>query len=149
MSTLLSRIIAPRSSRDSGCCILNSYLIYLLRSFFSSFSGVCVCVGCSRTWDGQFTLTLQESSVGVDELVRLDIANGDTGHDCGKCWRSVGVCGVVWIGVDGVVVHSAIASGVRRVSHTTTFRCAEFELVGCSRSRRNFLPRLPSHQSIM
>ena len=42
------------------------------------------CVGCSRTWDWEFTLTLQEGSVGVDELVRLDIANGDTGHDCGN-----------------------------------------------------------------
>lgn len=39
----------------------------------------------SRTRDGELSLTLQESSVGVDELVRLDIANGDTGHVGGIC----------------------------------------------------------------
>lgn len=39
----------------------------------------------SRTRDGELALTLQESSVGVDELVRLDIANGDTGHVGGIC----------------------------------------------------------------
>ena len=41
-------------------------------------------IRCSRTWDWQLALTLQEGGVGVDELVGGDIADGDAGHDdCG------------------------------------------------------------------
>ena len=47
-------------------------------SFFFSFSSLGI--ECSRTWDWQLALTLQEGSVGVDELVGLDIADGDTRH---------------------------------------------------------------------
>jgi hypothetical protein len=47
----------------------------------------------SRTRNGEFSLTLQEGSVGVDELVRLDITNRDTGHVGGIC-RKIGVVGV-------------------------------------------------------
>jgi hypothetical protein len=47
----------------------------------------------SRTRNGEFSLTLQEGSVGVDELVRLDITNRDTGHVGGIC-RVIGVVGV-------------------------------------------------------
>lgn len=42
----------------------------------------------SRTRNGELSLTLQESSVGVDELVRLDITNRDTGHVGGICRES-------------------------------------------------------------
>ena len=42
----------------------------------------------SRTGNGELSLTLQESSVGVDELVRLDITNRDTGHVGGICRES-------------------------------------------------------------
>ena len=42
-------------------------------------------VSGSRTRDGELSLTLQEGSVGVDELVRLDIANGNTRHIGGIC----------------------------------------------------------------
>ena len=49
----------------------------------------CAClrmdVSGSRTGDGELSLTLQEGSVGVDELVRLDIANGNTRHISGIC----------------------------------------------------------------
>ena len=42
----------------------------------------------SRTGNGELSLTLQESSVGVDELVRLDITNRDTGHVGSICRES-------------------------------------------------------------
>ena len=57
----------------------------------------CMFVGCaclrmdvsgSRTGDGELSLTLQEGSVGVDELVRLDITNRDTGHVGSICRES-------------------------------------------------------------
>lgn len=54
----------------------------------------------SRTRDGELALTLQESSVGVDELVRLDITNRDTGH-VGGIWRESESSGV---GAGGVKV---------------------------------------------
>lgn len=38
---------------------------------------------CSRTWNWELSLTLQEGGVGLDELVRRDIADGDTRHDGG------------------------------------------------------------------
>ena len=47
----------------------------------------------SRTGNGELSLTLQESSVGVDELVRLDITNRDTGH-VGGIWRESESSGV-------------------------------------------------------
>lgn len=71
--------------------------------------GVCVCalrghyrsgVAGSRTGNGELSLTLQESSVGVDELVRLDITNRDTGH-VGGIWRESESSGV---GAGGVEV---------------------------------------------
>lgn len=50
----------------------------------------------SRTRDGELALTLQESSVGVDELVRLDITNRDTGH-VGGIWRESASSGEVLV----------------------------------------------------
>ena len=47
----------------------------------------------SRTWNGQTALTLEEGGICLDELVRGDIANGDTtGHfgDCSECRWAVG-----------------------------------------------------------
>ena len=49
----------------------------------------------SRTGNGELSLTLQESSVGVDELVRLDITNRDTGH-VGGVWRESESSGGCW-----------------------------------------------------
>lgn len=74
----------PRSTRDSGFSIFNMY-VYVC-SFHLFFWW------CSRTWNWQLSLTLQEGSVGVDELVRRDITNGDSRH--------IGGIG----GVEGVVV---------------------------------------------
>ena len=50
----------------------------------------------SRTGNGELSLTLQESSVGVDELVRLDITNRDTGHVGGICRESESSGGGCW-----------------------------------------------------
>lgn len=44
-------------------CVAHAALIHLF-----------LCGWCSRTWNWQFALTLQEGSVGIDELVRWDIA---------------------------------------------------------------------------
>ena len=52
-------------------------------------------VAGSRTGNGELSLTLQESSVGVDELVRLDITNRDTGH-VGGIWRESESSGGCW-----------------------------------------------------
>ena len=42
----------------------------------------------SRTWYWQFALTLEKGGVGLDELVRRDIADGDARHDGGVgVWR--------------------------------------------------------------
>lgn len=57
---------APRTTRDSGLSV--SHIAIQSLSFL-------VCVWCSRTWNWQLSLALEESGVGVDELVRLDIAN--------------------------------------------------------------------------
>ena len=68
---------------------------------------MCVCVSfssiflswCSRTWDWELSLTLQEGSVGVDEFVGWDIADGNTRHIGGIG----GLCGWVkkrrWVDV--------------------------------------------------
>jgi hypothetical protein len=66
---MLSTSKVPRPTRDSG-------ISFLMMPIAISFFGVW----CSRTWDGQTTLTLEEGGVGIDEFVRRDIAYGDTGH---------------------------------------------------------------------
>ena len=66
----------------------------------------------SRTWNWQLSLALQEGGVGLDELVRLDIANRDSSHGCG-----VGACRWVRIGGElvDVLLLSNIASRKREV----------------------------------
>lgn len=79
----------PRAARDSGIsvpCVAEWHC--------HAFPPLRGNRWCSRTWNWQLALTLEEGSVGFNELVRRDIANVDAGHDGG-----VQVVGVVWIGV--------------------------------------------------
>ena len=77
----------------------------LVRARSERRSSVLYCAGArrahpdvvgSRTGNGELSLTLQESSVGVDELVRLDITNRDTGHVGGICRESESSGGGCW-----------------------------------------------------
>jgi len=81
MSAFECRHQAPRSARDSGLS-LPSYMSTTKPSLDPRGTVVCLC---SRTWDWQLSLTLQEGGVGLDELVGLHIADGDTGHRGGVC----------------------------------------------------------------
>ena len=73
-------------------------------------------LGALRTWNWQLALTLQESGVGLDELIGSDIANGDTRHVGGVGWRMG----------EGVVLLSVVPlRGVaRRILNS---RCEEFK----------------------
>jgi hypothetical protein len=63
--------------------------------------------GVDPTRDGQLALTLQEASIGVDELLRIDIAHTDSAsHDCG-------IEGVVGDGGVGLVVGLSKREGCR------------------------------------
>jgi len=90
------------------------------------------CVVGSRTGDGELSLTLQESSVGVDELVRLDITNRDTGHVGGILSR---------IGVVGWRVLVMSKSRARSAKATISrFPCAAGEACGNAGARINVSP---------
>lgn len=81
---LIPPLARARSERRSECVVLLAHGLRI--------GGV---VG-SRTGNGELSLTLQESSVGVDELVRLDITNRDTGHVGGICRESESSGGGCW-----------------------------------------------------
>lgn len=81
---LIPPLVRARSDRRSECDVLLAHGLRI--------GGV---VG-SRTGNGELSLTLQESSVGVDELVRLDITNRDTGHVGGICRESESSGGGCW-----------------------------------------------------
>lgn len=94
--------------------------VHLLLSFSS------LGIECSRTWDWQLALTLQEGGVGVDELVGLDIADGDTRHVGGSrgCCRRTG-----WrMEADGVG-RRVVVAGRKKVAKSREIRIQTFR--GC------------------
>ena len=52
-----------------------------IQVFLFQYSNSFILVmGVLRTWNWEFALALEEGGVGVDEFVRLDVANGYARH---------------------------------------------------------------------